>query len=262
MTTASSTIYDRIYLSPHLDDAVLSCGGQIYQATKAGHKILIATVAAGEPETEIRSDFAQLQHYNWGLTAAEAVVDRRAEDIAACQLLGAEYLHWSLPDCIYRVDPTSGVPLYTSDADIFGEIDQAEWSLVSSLAARMDELPAAAQIIVPLTLGNHVDHQLTRLAAEYHFGEGLVYYEDYPYIQRHPSTLAPLLAPQSAWRAEVIPLSEEALAVRIAASRQYRSQIGQLFNDAETMATLIRKQVAATGGERLWHPLQRGSRDV
>lgn len=261
MTTPSSNTYDRIYLSPHLDDAVLSCGGQIYQATKAGRKILIVTIAAGEPETEVRSDFARFLHQNWGLTAAEAVAERRAEDIAACRLLGADYLHWSLPDCIYRVDPDSGVPLYTSDPDIFGEIDPAEWSLVSKLAARMEELPASGQIIAPLTLGHHVDHQLTRLAAERHFGEELVYYEDYPYIQRHPATLAPLVAPESAWRAELIPLSDEALAARIAASRQYRSQIGQLFNDDEGMITLIRQQVGATDGERLWHRLQSGRYD-
>lgn len=262
MTTPSNDTYDRIYLSPHLDDAVLSCGGQIYQATKAGQKILIVTVAAGEPETEVRSDFARFLHHNWGLTAAEAVADRRAEDIAACQILKADWLHWSLPDCIYRVNPSDGVPLYTSDADIFGEIDPSERALVNKLAARMEQLPAAGQVSVPLTLGHHVDHQLTRLAAERHFGAGLIYYEDYPYIQRHPAALAPLVTPESAWRVEVIPLSDEALAARIAASRQYRSQIGQLFNDAEGMATLIRQQVAAAGGERLWRRLHSGSRPI
>ena len=257
MTTPNhNNQYDRIYLSPHLDDAVLSCGGRIYQEIAQGVRVLIVTLAAGEPRAEIRSSFAQFQHHNWGLDASEVIDARRAEDIAACRVLGADYVHWSLPDCIYRIDPASGEPLYTSEKDIFGEIDPAELPLVERLAEKIGSLPPDAQLLVPLTLGNHVDHQLTRAAAERQSGRSLVYYEDYPYIQRHPETLAALVSPESAWQAEVVPLSRAALEARIEASRQYRSQIGQLFDDGEGMVSAVRRQVAATGGERFWHSRQ------
>ena len=252
MTTPGKPYYDRIYLSPHLDDAVLSCGGQIYQETEAGRSVLIVSITAGEPQTDVRSGFAQAQHHNWGVSEEEVIAVRRAEDIAACHLLGAEYLHWPWPDCIYRLDPASRRPLYRSDEDIFGEIAPAERPLINQLAAKMDTLPPAGEIIIPLTVGNHVDHQLTRAAAERHFDSRLLYYEDYPYVQRHPELLAPLVPITNGWHAELIPLTEAALTARTAASRQYRSQISQLFDNEEKMASLIRQQVTGAGGERIW----------
>lgn len=259
MTTPGTPYYDWIYLSPHLDDAVLSCGGQIYQETQAGRSVLIITVAAGEAQTEVRSTFALFQHHNWGLDEKEVIEARRAEDMAACRLLGADYEHWLWPDCIYRMDPASGTPLYSSVEDIFGEIAAAEQALVDELAKKMGTLPPAGQIVIPLTLGHHVDHQLTRLAAERHFASGLLYYEDYPYIQRHPEALAALLSPAQAWRPRLIPLTEAALQARIEASRQYRSQTRSLFGNVEKMVTLIRQQVSSAGGERLWQRVERES---
>ncbi len=101
-------------------------------------------------------------------------------------------------------------------------------------------------------MGHHVDHQVARAAAERHFAAGLSYYEDYPYIQRHPEMLPPLTSPERGWQAEVIPLSEAALVARIEAGRKYRSQTVRLFEDEARMAEMIRRQVAGTGGERLW----------
>ena len=37
-----------VYLSPHLDDAVLSCGGAIHRAGAAGEAVLVITVFAAE----------------------------------------------------------------------------------------------------------------------------------------------------------------------------------------------------------------------
>jgi len=259
MTTPANGFYDRIYFSPHFDDAVLSCGGQIYQATQAGETVLIVTVTAGKPDSKVRSEFARAQHRSWGLSEEEVITARRAEDIAACRLLGAAYAHWPWPDCIYRLDRATGEPLYRSDEDIFGDLAPAERPLVQEVAEKMGTLPPAGQLFVPLTVGHHVDHQLTRAAAEQQYGDALVYYEDYPYIQRHPQMLGPLVSPESAWERAVIPLSDAALTARIAASGQYRSQTGQLFGDAQRMASLIREQVTDTGGERVWYPVARAN---
>ncbi|MFW6183238.1 MAG: PIG-L deacetylase family protein [Chloroflexota bacterium] len=244
--------YERIYLSPHLDDVALSCGGQIFQQAKAGQRILIATVAAGEPQTEIRSFFAEYLHHNWGLPADEAVAMRRAEDEAAAEQLGAEVQHWTLPDAIYRLHPETEEPLYTSNEDIFGPLHPAEHRLVQELAEQMARLPEAKTIVAPLAVGNHVDHQLVRLAAEETFGRDLLYYEDYPYVQRSPQSLQEQLSAGNDWQPQVIPLSEAAICARVAACRQYGSQLGTLFNDAQTMEALLRDHVAQVGGERLW----------
>lgn len=247
--------YDALYLSPHLDDAALSCGGQIYQQTGGGRSVLVATVMAGEPRTDTRSTLADYLHHNWGVTAETAVARRRVEDETACDRLGADTLHWSVPDCIYRVHPETGEPLYTSEDALFGNVDDAEGYLIQEIVEEMGDLPAAARILVPLGAGHHVDHQLTRKAAECYFGrEKLIYYEDYPYAQRNPDTLDALLEVEAAWQSEVIPLTEAALQARLEAILAYDSQINVLFNDPQTLADTLKAYVEAVGGERVWWP--------
>ena len=177
------TYYDKIYLSPHFDDAALSCGGQIYQHTSQGAAVLIVTIMAGDPPIVHVSGYAQSLHDRWQM-ASDAVEGRRAEDLAACRILGADALHWTTPDCIYRFHPHTGESLYVSDEEIFGSIDPAELDLVEALAQQIQRLPAHGRLVIPLTVGHHVDHQLTRMAAERSASyDTLVYYEDYPYAQ-------------------------------------------------------------------------------
>ena len=48
-----------IYLSPHFDDAVLSCGWLIWQQAQAGQRVEIWTVCAGEIPPGPLTPFAQ-----------------------------------------------------------------------------------------------------------------------------------------------------------------------------------------------------------
>ena len=134
--------YDWIYLSPHLDDVALSCGGQIFMATARGERVLIVTITAGDPVAPV-SEYAASLHTRWEVI--DATEARRQEDLAACAILGAEALHWHLPDCIYRVG-SDGKPFYLSDADIFGAVAPEEMALVDELAAQIIALPAARQM--------------------------------------------------------------------------------------------------------------------
>ena len=247
--------YDAVYLSPHLDDAVFSCGGQIFMQSEAGQAVLVATLMAGEPQTDRRSMLAEYLHHNWGVTAETAVAQRRAEDEAACRRLGAEAIHFSFPDCIYRVHPQSEEPLYTSDEALFGDVEAAETYLIGDIVDAMKGLPAAGRILAPLGIGHHVDHQLTRQAAERHFGrERLIFYEDYPYVQRDPDAIEALLGPETMWEPELIPLTAAAFRARLEAALTYHSQISVLFNNPKAMADGMKTYVESVGGERVWHP--------
>jgi len=42
-----------LFLSPHLDDAVYSCGGTIHQLTSQGTPVQILTFMAGDPPTPL-----------------------------------------------------------------------------------------------------------------------------------------------------------------------------------------------------------------
>lgn len=243
--------YDTIYLAPHLDDAVLSCGGQIFLETEAGKSVLIITLMAGDPPQQALTPFAQLLHERWQL-AGNATAERRAEDAAACAILGADYQHWDLPDCIYRFDPQTATGFYASEEAIFGAVHPSETRLVAALGERLRDLPQHGRLLAPLTVGNHVDHQIVRRAVETLPPDRIAYYEDYPYAAV-PGALEKVLdAGALAWRPEVIPLSEEALQAKIKAIAAYESQVGTFFQNSSDLEKMIRSFNAVAGGERIW----------
>lgn len=217
------------------------------------------TIMAGIPRPESLSRFARQQHATWGFapdipdeTVVQSVVQtRRAEDAAAGRILGAGLLHWPVPDCIYRRHPTSGAPLYTSDEDLFGTVHPAEQDLIAELATRLAALPSAGRIVVPLGIGNHVDHQLTRLAAEAQFGNDLWYYEDYPYAQRDPAQVDCLISADQ-WQKQLIPLDDAAVSARLKAVTAYASQMEMLFSGRAAMRRAITRFIQERGGEWLW----------
>ena len=255
--------YQRVYLAPHLDDAVLSCGGQIYQERQQGLTVLVVTVMAGDPPlgAEDGAFVAQL-HARWELAGDHnPVAVRRAEDAAALSSLGADLLHWRWPDCIYRRHPETGAFLYAFEDALFGAVHPAESELVSVLSDRLARLPLAssAPVYVPLAVGGHVDHRLVRRAAEdcAALVGRRVYYEDYPYAEA-PAALLKVLSDGACWRAKSTPLDEKALKAKSAAVACYRSQLGTFFTDEDEMALRLRRfAMSVSGGgagaERYWY---------
>lgn len=239
--------YDSIYLAPHLDDAVLSCGGQIFEETRRGKRVLVVTLMAGDPPASV-SEYAQHLHTRWQV-ARDAVAVRRQEDRAACAILAADTLHCQIADCIYRLHPKTGAPLYVSDTDIFGEVHATDAPLVAKITALLAGLPAAARVVAPLTVGHHVDHQLVRQAAERCFGHQLEFYEDYPYVQT-PGSLDFL--PQTRWQTRILSLSLAARQAKIKAILAYHSQVSTFFTSRADLEAQVFGYANAVGGERIW----------
>jgi hypothetical protein len=207
---------------------------------------------AGDPAEPELSEYVRSLHDRWQL-AADAAAQRRAEDILACDILGADHLHLTVPDCIYRTDPDSGAALYLSDADIFGNVAPAEGYLVDQLARQFAVLPPAERIVAPLTVGHHVDHLLVRQAAEQVFAGRLVYYEDYPYAQQSGAVASIVDQPGTGpWQAEIIPVTAAGLAAKIAAILAFRSQLSTFFTDRADLERQVRGYAAQVGGERSW----------
>jgi LmbE family N-acetylglucosaminyl deacetylase len=240
------TTYDAIYFAPHLD-------AHVYQRAAAGERILIVTVMAGSPPVQQAGGSAYIDslHERWEL-AGDAAAERRAEDIAACTILRAEHLHFTVPDCIYRGDPASGAPFYTSDDDIFGDIHPAEGGLVGEIAASLRALPPAGQVVAPLGVGHHVDHLLVRAAAEEAWPAGLWYYEDYPYVEKSGYLRRVLGDDLRAWRPDVQEITPEGLTAKYDAIWAYRSQMSTFFKSREEMEAQVGAYIERTGGERLW----------
>lgn len=255
--------YDAIYLSPHLDDAVLSCGGQIHRHVAAGKSVLVVTVAAAdEPEpAERHSPLARSLHRAWKLDRpprfarkgggeAGVVARRRAEDRAACEVLGAHALHWDFPEAIYRADPATGEPRYRKLEELFGPLAPNDRPNVLEVAERLAALPAHRELYVPLGVGGHVDHRIVRRAAEQRFGSSLLYYEEWPYSRRRRDVRKVIRG--AGWRGRVVPVSAAGLEAKVEAVAAYTSQIAPLFGGRLRMRYRVRRDVRRAAGERIW----------
>ncbi len=246
--------YNILYLSPHLDDAALSNGGFIFQQTRAGQSVLVVTFMAGDAPP-VLSSFAQELHERWQLDL-DAAAQRRREDQNACAILGADVLHLAFPDCVYRAHPQTGENMYRSRDDIFGSINPIEldetYGLLAEIRAQMSALPECGRVFIPLTIGNHVDHQLIRRAAEKQFSPTQrVYYEDYPYVQWHGFP-PQVLGEEHGWQSEVVALDAAAIQARHQAIAAYVSQIPTLFRTFAALAEQLPAHIAEKGGERVW----------
>src|SRR6185369_4067513 len=127
-----------LFLSPHLDDAVLSCGATIHSLTRSGASVLILTVTAGQPPESLpESPLVRELHERWR-TGENAPAARVEEDRKAVESLGAQVYHMDVPDCIYRTVMGSDgkhMALYPDVESLFGEIhvcDEARLSLLST----------------------------------------------------------------------------------------------------------------------------------
>jgi LmbE family N-acetylglucosaminyl deacetylase len=268
----STLTYQHIYLSPHYDDAALSCGGAIQQQVRAGQSVLVITLcAAAPPADQPLSPFAQELHKAWG-DFAGMVATRRAEDEAAMRILGVEARRLNFTDCIYRGHPKQGEWFYNEVADIFGPIHPLDVPLSAEMVRAVLDLVAfdpATTIYAPLTVGHHVDHQLTQAAAWQLREQGwaVVFYEDYPYVapdypftrpEKHSYTLEATLAAKTQWQWQphLRYLSEADLAVKIGSIRAYRSQLEMLFGGEDKMESLVRVYALLVGegqlAERVW----------
>ena len=244
-----------VYLSPHFDDVVLSCGGLVWDQVRAGATVEVWTVCAGSPPAgEPLSDFALSLHERWD-TGSQAAEARRAEDRQALAHLGAVPAYYDLPDCIYRRLP-GGSWLVNSEEDLWQPVHPLETGLVQRLAAWLQrELTPDDQLVSPLTLGNHVDHFLTRAAAEeaaLRGGCALAYYADYPYAVEPRSDLAGKLQP--GWRKECRDLSLPSLRAWQSATASYTSQISTFWDGRAGLDAALEEYWQSGGGSCLWFP--------
>jgi LmbE family N-acetylglucosaminyl deacetylase len=240
---------DWVYLSPHLDDVALSVGGLVWDQAQAGQRVQIWTICAGDPPAGELSPFARALHVRWGI-GREAVAGRRQEDLQACQILGATAVHFEFPDCIYRRSSKTNVHLYTSEEALWYPVHVDEQVLVAQVCEELQErfapLPPDARLVVPLTLGNHIDHRLTRAAAE-KVGRPLHFYADFPYVLRTglPGKMA---VPGE----QCYQVSLDGMHAWLEAIAAHRSQISSFWESLDEMRSEVRAYYQEVGGIWLW----------
>lgn len=267
----------QLFLSPHPDDVVLSCGALLHKLIHIGETVAVWTLMAQDAPPEIQQHpFIEQLHSRWDLGDCPYTA-RRAEDRHALQQLGLDqqvyYGDWH--DALYRSDQ-HGQLLYQGDDDLFGVIKNDDPLIGASLDFSIWE--NLTHIYAPLGAGNHVDHQVVRQALLRNMPEevAILFYEEYPYSAEtsevyhahagEQARLYGLAAIQQAGKAINKPLigyvqsvDEVSLEAKIAAIAAYQSQLSSFWNSVEDMQNSVRQYAASVGhsagiayGERIW----------
>ena len=174
-----------VVLSPHLDDAALSCGG-LAAAASGNIPVELWTVFASAPWLGPFSPLAQWLHAICGGKKGKALVRlRRREDRSAARLLGVNTHYFHFQDAVYRLRDDGSFAY--SDTRL-GEWDPADEKIIQSIAAAIRRKIGAADLVLcPLGAGSHVDHLIVRRAAEQSVdSKQLLYYPDLPYAAARP----------------------------------------------------------------------------
>ena len=228
-----------LYVSPHLDDAVLSAGGSIAAQAGQGENVIVATVVTADPgRSAPRSALAHRYWTAWGRPDTP-FADRCEEDRAAVGHLGATPVHLGLLDCTYRWSPT-GRTLYDSMESLFsGAPDPEDGAFIDAVAVHVGGLIDRLQpgrIYAPLTVGRHVDHVCVTRAVHQEARRRhlpLYLWEDLPYASGiyppdDPDTVHAALA-RNGWE-HLSPVFERIdVEPKIEATLYYVSQIDDLF---------------------------------
>lgn len=185
------------FISPHLDDAVWSCGGRIAALRQAGHAVVVHTV------------FTE---------CGEETAVRHAEDDEALALLEVAAERWGLVDARWRRRP-DGEPQHRRTIELFLPPGPADLELVEPITDLLAGLTGYDVLYAPLAVGNHVDHQLVHLAVD-HMPTPIPikWYEEIPYQAR--------TEPVGLYRGYE-PIDVEAW---VRAAGAYRSQIRAMFS--------------------------------
>jgi LmbE family N-acetylglucosaminyl deacetylase len=226
-----------LFLSPHLDDAVLSCGALI--GAVAGHAaVTVATIfteAAAPPHTFAARSFLR----GCGFPDASSLyAARQAEDRSVLDGMRVRHLHLGRPDALFRQrrHPAFGrfvpelahrYPTYRYDI-ARGRVSRGDDALRRQLVTTVRDLveqTGAELLFCPVGVGRHVDHLLTRSIGE-HFGRQVVYYADFPYnVSARPD---PAFVERHRLKAQEW---DRDLAAKQAAIAAYRTQAPSLFPD-------------------------------
>lgn len=235
-----------VILSPHLDDAALSCGGLLHFLTGRQASSLVISIYCGNPSA-VKSSNGSLRtlqrrgHVNPRL--------RRREDVNAMHWADADFVHLSFADGIYRRSPLSNQFIYRQVRERWVAPRVDDLAHVEELYLVLQRLClnlGRILLISPMGIGQHVDHTIVarvalRLADR---GASLLFFEDFPYVvnqalgegtQDDPVLALARLGREPAARL-LLPVDVAAKAALIG---HYHTQIPALFGDEAGMLSAL-----------------------
>ncbi len=184
------------FISPHLDDAIFSAGGLLQRLAK-GTECTVITVFTGSSKPYTLSARAFMKHC--GVPEADRLYSlRRAEDIRAVDAIGAQAIHLSYEDAIFRKKMRQGFfsrlvpefghryPTYRFHitSGVLADEDRAYMDQIAAELKKTIDTSKPYIIFSPLGIGAHVDHIIVRDICVNHF-DNVIFWNDIPYSAKH-----------------------------------------------------------------------------
>ncbi|MBN1468106.1 MAG: PIG-L family deacetylase [Fusobacteriaceae bacterium] len=220
-----------IFVSPHFDDAIGSCGGTISKLVKDEKCVFVLTPFAGENIGEL-SNFAIELNEVWRLN--HPVRERKFENKKACSVLGCNHHNYDFVEAIYRKSE-QGLFLYPNGNDIFKQISPHDCRIIPNLVSNFINDHGDGDIYYfPFGIGRHVDHLILKyvgdLLSELSFK--VLYYRDFYYdIEQIENNIF------QDYETVKFEIEEEDFNNKIESFTQYVSQIPMLFENKEKMVS-------------------------
>ena len=170
-------------VSPHLDDAALSCADHALTWRAAGEEVLVVNVfTAAGTSTQLSSLMRPILQASQVDDAEQYVALRLSEDRRCLDALGLRACQLGFTDAGFRGASTPDYP--TLAALLTGRLLAREINLVDAVSEALRGVGDVRLAVCPLGIGRHIDHLITRAACERVFGvDRLAFYADMPYAR-------------------------------------------------------------------------------
>lgn len=184
-----------IFVSPHLDDAIFSCGALLHALKKENIKTSVVTVFTKAYKKNSFSAKAYLKMCN-SKDGVSLYKKRKKEDIKALENL-SKPVHLGMTEALWRRKSSENVfsqlipelsliyPTYRWHV-AKGNVVLADEKTMAQLKKKLEHIINGKRnvwIFCPLGVGNHVDHILVRdVCKNLHLP--VIYWADYPYSKK------------------------------------------------------------------------------
>lgn len=174
--------YEAIFFSPHLDDAILSCGGLIINLVRDKKKVLIVTVFNESDGTKTNKNITRHVKACGFDDIWKLAKKREKEDKKMAKILKVKVLWLDEIEANYRENYKSYKEIIEKKAierelDLVGRVNSKINNILKKLLSKNGE------VYFPMGLGNHIDHLIVnRSGLEATKKYQVYFWEDYPYL--------------------------------------------------------------------------------
>lgn len=226
-----------IFVSPHLDDAMLSAGGLIQYLSKKTKIVIVNVFTESSDERQTLSAWKFVKDMGYKKPSV-LFKERRKEDKQAFFGMGIEPINLGFPDALWRkkkglvaqmfgkvlpefehMYPTYRFHMTTGKV---ANADKVTKEAVTKKLQKIVNLENDPLMFAPLGVGGHVDHCLVRDVCTEAFPNRVIYWSDFPYNARENNEGVP---PNGCVRLE-FPVK---YSVKKSLIRAYKTQVSGLF---------------------------------